>query len=261
MAAGAKGFDRDEIEGRRVAARAGRDPRLDGKRAVQDVALKPAGRLDERGSEMEENLTMREIARWLGQMRVPPVSVGVMGESSLNLTVDGALEMTVAAAGNTLSVSGERALPDGSKAALASVRLEEVATSVARAAAVPMTASTLQSGATQRVVFTAPLFADGLTPNELASAVWCVWNAHDLLLRQIESYRQIEAISAEMQTLREQEAEPAESETPAPRDTAPEASAGGEAVDAPDAAVLFCPQCGNQVRPGARFCNKCGGAL
>ncbi|MDI6858701.1 MAG: zinc-ribbon domain-containing protein [Dehalococcoidia bacterium] len=203
-----------------------------------------------------EALTIQEIAGWLGQVRVPAVSVGVIGERSVNFTVGGALEMTVEAAGDTLSVSGERALPDEAQAALASVRLEDVVASIARAAAVPMTASTQQSGAKQRVAFTAPLFADGLTRNELASAVWCVWNAHDLLVRQIESYRQIEAISAEMQALREQEAE-----APAAADVGPEALAGADVAGAPDAVTLFCPRCGNRVRPGARFCNKCGGAL
>lgn len=205
---------------------------------------------------------MQEIAGWLGQVRVPAVSVGVIGERSVNFTVGGALEMTVEAAGNTLSVSGERTLPDEAQAALGSVRLEEVAESVARAAAVPMTASMRQSGATQGVAFTAPLFADGLTRNELASAVWSVWNAHALLVRQIESYRQIEAISAEMRTLREQEAEgAAEAEAPAAADVGPEALAGADVAGAPDAVTLFCPRCGNRVRPGARFCNKCGGAL
>jgi hypothetical protein len=221
---------------------------------------------------------MQEIAGWLGQVRVPAVSVGAIGERRIDLTVGGTLEMTVEAAGNALTVSSDCELPGEIQGVLDMPRLEEVAGSAARSSALPMSAAARQTGAGQQVAFAVPLFPDGLTRNELASAVWGVWNAHDLLVRQIMGYKQIEAISAEMKALQEEEAEPVEAAaeavqaeeavpvvaeetllTVAPPDPDAEAAVVAEQSDA--SSDVFCRNCGQQMRSDARFCRSCGANL
>ncbi len=225
---------------------------------------------------MEAYPTMQEIAGWLGQVRVPAVSVGAIGERRIDLTVGGTLEMTVEAAGNALTVSSDCELPGEIQGVLEKTRLEEAASSAARSSALPMSAVARQAGAGQQVAFAVPLFLDGLTRNELASAVWGVWNAHDLLVRQIMGYKQIEAISAEMKALQEEEAEPVEAAAGPPDAPAPVVAEGTLlAVTPPDpdaeAAVVaeqpeagsgvFCRNCGQQMRSDARFCRSCGANL
>jgi hypothetical protein len=227
---------------------------------------------------MEAYPTMQEIAGWLGQVRVPAVSVGAIGERRIDLTVGGTLEMTVEAAGDSLTVSSDCELPGEIQGVLDMPRLEEVAGSAARSSALPMSAAAREAGAGQRVAFAVPLFLDGLTRNELASAVWGVWNVHDLLVRQIMGYKQIEAISAEMKALQEKEAEPVEAAaeavqaeeavpvvaeetllTVAPPDPDAEAAVVAEQSDA--TSDVFCRNCGQKMRPAARFCKACGANL
>ena len=225
---------------------------------------------------MEAYPTMQEIAGWLGQVRVPAVSVGAIGERRIDLTVGGTLEMTVEAAGNALTVSSDCELPGEIQGVLDMPRLEDVAGSAARSSALPMSAAARQTGAGQQVAFAVPLFLDGLTRNELASAVWGVWNVHDLLVRQIMGYKQIEAISAEMKALQEEEAEPIEAAAGPPETTAPvehvvappaaepsqpqaETAVVAEQSDA--SSDVFCRNCGQQMRSDARFCRSCGANL
>jgi hypothetical protein len=219
---------------------------------------------------------MQEIAGWLGQVRVPAVSVGTIGDTRIDLTVGGTLEMTVEAVGNALTVSSDCELPGEIQGALDMTRLEEVAGSAARSAALPMSAAARETGAGQQVGFVVPLFLDGFTRNELASAVWGVWNAHDRLVRQIMGYKQIEAITAEMKALQEEEAEPVEAtagppEPPAPveRVAAPPAVEPSQlqtetaAVNEPSdgSSDVICSNCGQLMPSDARFCRSCGANL
>ncbi len=89
---------------------------------------------------MEAYPTMQEIAGWLGQVRVPAVSVGAIGERRIDLTVGGTLELTVETAENGVTVASEHELPGEIQGVLDKTRLEEVAGSVARSSALPMSA-------------------------------------------------------------------------------------------------------------------------
>ncbi len=218
---------------------------------------------------------MQEIAGWLGQVRVPAVSVGAIGETRIDLTVGGTLEMTVEAVGNALTVSSDCELPGEIQGALDMTRLEEVAGSAARSSALPMNAAAREAGAGQQVAFAVPLFLDGLTRNELASAVWGVWNVHDRLVRQIMGYKQIEAISAEMKALQEEEAEPVEAagppettstrrtrcRAPAVEPSQPQAETAVVAEPSDGSSDVICSNCGQLMPSDARFCRSCGANL
>jgi hypothetical protein len=221
---------------------------------------------------------MQDIREWLREITAFTVAVGASDEKRTELTVSESYPVTLEAADRTLSVTSERELPPEVQGVVDMSQLKEAAFGQARAAAMPTLSETKEVGGKQWASFRIPLHLDGLTRNELATAIWEVWKAQEMLVSQIEGFKELETLSAELEGL-EAEAEPPLPEAPPaevapptapaaaaePQPAPPPAPAPPEAVPAEAApppptspAGRFCPKCGKQAKPEQRFCIGCG---
>lgn len=233
---------------------------------------------------MSTSPTMKDLADWLREITAFPLAVRASDERRAELTALETYAVTLETEDGKLNVICDRELPPELQNAVDMSQIEQTVLGAARLAAMPTIAEARQTGGKQSVSFRVPLHLDGLTRNELAAAIWGVCKAHEFLALQLNAFKEIETMSAEMETLAaEEEAPPAEAAGPAPAAEAPPAEAAAPALEptpapppppapapappppapaAPAApAGRFCPSCGKEARPEHRFCVGCGTPL
>jgi hypothetical protein len=202
--------------------------------------------------------TLEDITTWLTDIDAFALVVGVSDEKRAEITVSEAYPMTLEAADATLAVTCDRELPPEVQGVVDMAQLKQAAFGQARSAAMPTLSETKEVGGKQWASFRIPLHLDGLTRNELASAIWEVWKAQEMLVSQIEGFKEFEALSAELESLE------AEAETPPeapPAEAAPPTAPAAAAEPQPAPTGRFCSKCGKQAKPDQRFCIGCGASM
>jgi cell division septation protein DedD len=230
---------------------------------------------------MSTQPTLQEIVAWAREITSFAVTVGANDERRAELTVFDTHPATLDAEGSTLNVTCALGLAAELQNVLGIPQLEQAALAAAKSAATPTLAETKQIDGNQWVSFRVPLHLDGLTRNELAAAIWGVWKAQELLALQLNGFKELEAISSELESIEaeEEESPPQEAPPPAtepspapPPETpasppeaapapAPQPAAVSETPPTPTPAPRFCPSCGKEAKPGQRFCIGCGTSL
>jgi hypothetical protein len=207
--------------------------------------------------------TLQDIVGWVREIDAFAVTVGASDERRAQLTVFGTYPVTLDAEGSTLNVTCALGLAAEIQNVLAMPQLEQAALGVARLAAMPTLAETKETDGKQWVSFRVPLHLDGLTRNELAIAVWGVSKAQELLALQLNGFKELEAISSELEASEVKEEAPPPREAPPPAVEPEPAPPPPPTPAAPPAAPAgrFCPNCGKQAKPQQRFCIGCGAPL
>ncbi len=226
---------------------------------------------------------MENIGEWLREITAFALAVGASDEKHTEITVLEIYPMTLEVADGTLAVTCDRELPPEVQGVVDMAQLKQAVFGQARSAAMPALHEAREVSGRQWVRFQIPLYLDGLTRNELATAIWEVWKAQELLALQINGFKELSSLASEMEALEVGEEAPSEA-VPAPSETAPppepEAPREPEAAQPPEAAPApeppsapeparteavpagrFCTKCGEQAKPDQRFCIGCGSPL
>jgi hypothetical protein len=193
---------------------------------------------------------MKEIGEWLKEITAFPIAVGASDEKRIELTAFGAYPVAIEEVDGTVNVTCERELPEQVQGAIDMAELEQAAIGQARSAAIPALPNSKEIGGKQWVGFRLPLHLDGLTRNELATAIWGAWKAQELLALEILAYKELGSLSSKLDAPPEETQAASEGLAVPPEPTPPPAPAG-----------LFCPKCGKQAKPDQRFCIGCGTSL
>lgn len=217
---------------------------------------------------MNNRPTMKEMSEWLREITAFGVTVVTSDEKRTELTVSDAYAVVLEDADGMLNVTCEGELPPEIQGVVEMAHLEQAAMGQARSAATPALCEAKDVGGKQWVGFRFPLHLDGLTRNELTTAIWGAWKAQELLAMEILAFKQFDALSSKlampeagMETPQEAAARPPDA-PPSTEPATPEpAPAPTPEAAPPSPARRFCSSCGRETKPGQRFCIGCGTPL